>query len=140
MTRNARTTLTLAIAGLGAIGLRVAKAMDQGKVPGIRLTAVSARDRARAESRVAGLARPPAVVALAELAGLADVIVECAPAQVFAEVAGPAIEQGRILMPLSVGALLNHMDLVERGRATGARIIVPTGAVIGLDMLRRSLL
>ncbi len=129
-------TLTLAIAGLGAIGMNVATAVDRGAVPGIRLTAVSARDRARAEDRVAGLAGPPAVVALAELAGLADIIVECAPARVFADVAGPAIEQGRVLMPLSVGALLDHMDLVERGRATGARIIVPTGALIGLDTVR----
>lgn len=129
-------TLTLAIAGLGAIGMKVATAVDRGEVPGIRLTAVSARDRVRAEGRVAGLANPPAVVSLAELAGLAEVIVECAPARVFAEVAGPAIEQGRVLLPLSVGALLDHMDLVERGRATGARIIVPTGALIGLDTVR----
>jgi len=129
-------TLTLAIAGLGAIGMKVATAVDRGEVPGIRLTAVSARDRARAEGRLTGLASPPAVVSLAELAGLAEVIVECAPARVFAEVAGPAIEQGRVLMPLSVGALLDHMDLVERGRATGARIIVPTGALIGLDTVR----
>ena len=57
-------TLTLAIAGLGAIGMTVAEAIDRGEVPGIRLTAVSARDRARAEGRVAGLAGPPAVVAL----------------------------------------------------------------------------
>ena len=129
-------TLTLAIAGLGAIGMKVATAVDRGEVPGIRLTAVSARDRVRAEGRLTGLASPPAVVSLAELAGLAEVIVECAPARVFAEVAGPAIEQGRVLMPLSVGALLDHMDLVERGRATGARIIVPTGALIGLDTVR----
>ena len=129
-------TLTLAIAGLGAIGMKVATAVDRGEVPGIRLTAVSARDRVRAEGRLTGLANPPAVVSLAELAGLAEVIVECAPARVFAEVAGPALEQGRVLMPLSVGALLDHMDLVERARASGARIIVPTGALIGLDTVR----
>ena len=128
--------MTLAIAGLGAIGMKVAEAVDRGAVPGIRLTAVSARDRARAEGRLAGLANPPAVVTLGELAGLAEVIVECAPAAVFAEVAGPAIEQGRVFLPLSVGALLDHMDLVERGRVTGARIIVPTGALIGLDTVR----
>ena len=127
---------TLGIAGLGAIGLRVAKAVDRGAVPGIRLTAVSARDHARAQSRLAGLSRMPAVVTLGELAGLADIIVECAPAKGFAEVAGPAVEQGRILIPLSVGAFLSHMDLVERARATGARIIVPTGALIGLDTVR----
>jgi aspartate dehydrogenase len=136
MTQTAGNSQTLAIAGLGAIGLRVAMAIDRGEVPGIRLTAVSARDHARAQDRLAGLANPPAVVTLAELAGMADIVVECAPAGVFAEVAGPAIEQGRTLMPLSVGALLNHMELVERGRATGARIIVPTGALIGLDTVR----
>jgi aspartate dehydrogenase len=129
-------TLTLAIAGLGEIGMKVAQAIDRGAVPGIRLTAVSARDRDRAEGRLEGFADPPAVVTLAELAGLAEVIVECAPAAVFADAAGPAIEQGRVLMPLSVGALLDHMDLVERARATGARIIVPTGALIGLDTVR----
>jgi aspartate dehydrogenase len=120
-----RPDLTLAIAGLGAIGMRVATAVDRGEVPGIRMTAVSANDRAGAQSRLAGLANPPAVVTLPELAGLADIVVECAPARVFAEVAGPAVEQGRIFMPLSVGALLDHMDLAARAQATGARIIVP---------------
>ena len=66
-------TLTLAIAGLGAIGMKVATAVDRGEVPGIRLTAVSARDRARADGRPTGLASPPAAVSWAELAGPAPV-------------------------------------------------------------------
>jgi aspartate dehydrogenase len=126
--RNPNRELTLAIAGLGAIGTRVATAVDAGSLPGFRLVAASARDHAAATERLAGLRAPPEVVDLAELAGLAEVIVECAPAAVFAEVARPAITRGRILMPLSVGALLSHMDLVDRARETGARIVVPTGA------------
>jgi aspartate dehydrogenase len=39
-------------------------------------------------------------------------------------------------MPLSVGALLEHFDLVSRAEASGARIIVPTGALLGLDAVR----
>ena len=39
-------------------------------------------------------------------------------------------------MPLSVGMLINHMHLVDRARETGARIIVPTGALLGLDAVR----
>jgi len=35
-----------------------------------------------------------------------------------------------------VGALLSHMELVERAKVTGARIIVPTGVIIGLDTVR----
>src|SRR5665213_4622340 len=39
-------------------------------------------------------------------------------------------------MPLSAGALLDNLDLVERAASAGARIIVPTGALLGLDAVR----
>ncbi len=129
-------TLNVAIAGLGAIGLRLANMIDTGAVQGVRLSAVSARDLARAEQRVASLKDPPHVMTLRELPAHANIIVECAPASVFTEIAKPAIEQGRTFMPLSVGALLDHMDLVDEAVHTGARIIVPTGALIGLDTVR----
>lgn len=128
--------LKLAIAGLGAIGMRAAREVDAGNVPGIQLVAVSAQDHARAAKRVAEFNTPPQVLSLAELADVADIIVECAPAAVFAELASAAIEQGRCLIPLSVGALLNHPQMIERAKETGARIIVPTGALIGLDTVR----
>ena len=127
-------TLTVAIGGLGAIGLEVARALARG-VEGLRLVAVSGRDRDRARRAVAGFAEPPEVMELAGLAG-ADIVVEAAPAAVFEQVAIPAIEAGRIFVPSSVGALLPRMHLVERARATGARIIVPTGALLGLDAVR----
>ncbi len=127
---------TLAIAGLGAIGLRIATAIDQGAVPGIRLVAASARDRARAAERLSALSAPPKVVGLGDLAERAEIVVECAPAAVFGEVARPVIEAGRTFLPLSVGTLIQHMDLIDRAAETGARIIVPTGALIGLDTVR----
>ncbi len=130
------TPVKLAIAGLGAIGLAVARAVDAGRIPGIDLVAVSARNRAKALTAMAGFKSVPPVVELAELAEAADVVVECLPAQEFAAVASPAVERGRIFMPLSVGALIDHMDLVARARTTGARIVVPTGALLGLDAVR----
>jgi aspartate dehydrogenase len=126
----------LAIAGLGAIGLAVARAIDAGTVPGVRLVAVSARDHAKARKAIGGFRSKPRLAGLAELAEEADVVVECLPAQRFAAVAYPTIERGRIFMPLSVGALIDHMALIKRARATGARIVVPTGALLGLDAVR----
>ena len=131
-----RLAYKLGIAGLGAIGMKVARMIDAGAVHGISLAAVSANDKARAANRVADLKSPPTVCTLAELSEHADIIVECAPSAVFADVAGPAVERGRTFMPLSVGALLNHMALVDKARETGARIVVPTGALIGLDTVR----
>ena len=126
---------TVAIAGLGAIGMALARHLDAG-VEGLQLVAVSARDRAGAEARLAGFRDPPPVVELAELAERADIVVEAAPAAVFDEIARAAIARGRVLVPASVGALLPRMHLVEEARRTGARIIVPTGALLGLDAVR----
>jgi aspartate dehydrogenase len=126
--------LRVALAGFGTIGGVLATRLDQG-IAGLRLVAVSARDPDRAKARM-DLARPVPVLPLAELCSHAEVVVECAPAAVFREVAVPAIEAGRIFMPASVGQLLEHDDLIARAVRTGARIIVPTGALLGLDAVR----
>jgi aspartate dehydrogenase len=132
---RAGAELAVGLGGFGAIGRALARRLDRG-LPGLRLAAVSARDMARAERRVAALDTPVPVVPLAELTGRADVVVECAPAAVFREVAEPAIRAGRTFMPVSVGQLLEHAELIELARRTGARIIVPTGALLGLDAVR----
>ncbi len=127
--------LKVGIAGLGAIGLPVCRALDSG-ITGLALAAVSARDRARASEKLAELKAPPPVVGLDELVERSDVVVESIPAASFIDIARPAVERGRIFLPLSVGALLKYEDLIARAGETGARIIVPTGALIGLDAVR----
>ena len=127
--------LTVGIGGLGTIGLTIAKALDEG-IPGLRLAAVAARRKEQAAQRMHGFRMIVPVVELAELAELADIVVECCPSAHFDEVAVPAIERGRVFVPLSVGQLLPRMHLVDRARETGARIIVPTGALLGLDAVR----
>lgn len=135
MAQTPHPPLTVAVGGLGAIGLAVARRLDEG-IPGLSLVAVSARDAARATTRMAGFCRSVPVVPPADLAGWADVIVECAPAAVFTEIADAAIRAGRILVPASVGALLSRSDLIEAAEKSGARIVVPTGALLGLDAVR----
>lgn len=125
---------TVAIAGLGAIGLPLARALDAG-VDGLRLIAVAARDPVKGLANLAGFHCPPQFVELPDLAE-ADIVVEATPAAVFERVALSAIEAGRILVPASVGALLPRMHLVRRAMQTGARIVVPTGALLGLDAVR----
>ncbi len=127
--------LTVGIGSFGTIGRQVAGVLDRGEIPGLSLGMVSANDKALAAERMAALRKPVPVVELAELAQC-DVVLECAPAEVFAEIAEPAIEARRIFIPTSVGALLPRMHLVERAEQTGARIIVPTGALLGLDAVR----
>jgi aspartate dehydrogenase len=127
--------MTVAIGGLGAIGAHLARALDAG-VEGLRLVAVAARDQEKARRTIAGLRSAPKLVRLSELAEHAEIVVEAAPAAVFEQIAEAAIARGRIFVPSSVGALLPRMHLVVRAQETGARIIVPTGALLGLDAVR----
>jgi aspartate dehydrogenase len=127
--------LTVAIAGLGGIGLPVARWLAAGQ-PGYELVAVSARNVARASERLARLGSAVPVLPLEELGRSADIVIECVPAAVFDVVVRPAIAAGRTLLMLSVGALLDRIELVEEARRTGARIIVPSGALLGLDAVR----
>src|SRR6266705_3350834 len=126
---------SVAIAGFGAIGLVVAEALDRG-LDGLTLAAVSARDTIGAERRMAGFARKVPVVPLARLGQAADIIVECAPAALLRDIAEPALAAGRTLVVLSCGALLDNFDLVELARRQGGRILVPSGALLGLDAVQ----
>jgi aspartate dehydrogenase len=122
----------VAVAGLGAIGLAVAEALDRG-ISGCVLTAVSAQDRAKAAQRLSGFKHPVPVVAIDELEPCADLVVECAPAELLPAIVTPFLQAGKDAIVLSAGAVLAHDDLIKVARRHGGRIIVPTGALIGLD-------
>jgi aspartate dehydrogenase len=125
----------VAIAGFGAIGRVVAEALDHG-IDGLALGAVSARDAARAEQAMAGFSHKVPVLPLARLAEAAEIVVECAPAALLREVAEPTLAKGRMLIVLSCGALLDNLDLIDLARRHGGRILVPTGALLGLDAVQ----
>ena len=125
-------TTRVAIAGLGAIGRALARRLAEG-VPGLELTGVAVRDRFKAETwmRDEGIECP--ILALPSLPVHADLAVEAAPAAVLEEICRPMLLVGKKVMVLSAGALLPRPELVELARETGGQIIVPTGALLGLD-------
>jgi aspartate dehydrogenase len=130
--RAPKPALRIAVAGLGAIGLKLAEALDRG-IPGCVLAAVSANDRDKAAKRLAHLARAVPVVALDELEPSADIVVECAPAKLLPAIAEPFLRAGKTVIVLSAGAILSHEHLMGLARQHGGQIVVPTGALLGLD-------
>jgi aspartate dehydrogenase len=122
--------IAVAVGGFGAIGRRVAEALDRG-IPGLRLAAVSARDIDKAKRGMSVFSRQVPVLPLK--ADVADVVVDAAPAPALRELAEPALRAGRQLIVISVGALLQADDLIELARRHRAQIIVPSGALLGLD-------
>ena len=128
-------TRTVAIGSIGAVGMALARKLCAG-VDGLELVAVSAANTGSARQRIATLGGEIKLVPAAELARYADIVVECAPASVFREIAEPALRAGRIFVPISVGALLANMDLQNLAASNETHIRVPSGAILGLDAIK----
>jgi aspartate dehydrogenase len=124
---------TVGLAGLGAIGNVIARSLAAG-MPSLELVAVSALHRERAEKLMSTFPNPPPVLSLVELCD-SDIVVEALPSEVFDNIADPAIEAGKVFIPCSAGALLSRPDLFKRAAKSGSRIIIPTGAIAGLDAI-----
>ena len=122
----------VAIAGLGPIGSRVATALDKG-IEGLELVAVSAANIDKHRGWLNKLGKAPAFVPIEALADIADIVIECAPSRLVRAIVAPVVSRGKTAVVLSVGALLENEDLIALARDNGGQIVVPTGALIGLD-------
>lgn len=123
------------IAGFGTIGRVVARHIEASTLP-LTLAAVSAGDRARAKAAMAGLARAVPIVGTDELAALSDVVVDSAPTAAFRDIATATLVAGKTLVTVSGAALMQWPEAVDIARAHGGRIVLATGALLGLDAVR----
>jgi aspartate dehydrogenase len=130
--KSSRPDVRVAVAGLGAIGAKVVKELDRG-IEGLALTAVAVKNVDKHRAWLSDLTVTPALLPIEALADAADVVVECAPSKLVRSIVAPVVARGKCAVVLSVGALLENDDLIELARANGGQIMVPTGALIGLD-------
>jgi aspartate dehydrogenase len=132
LTKSFGKNLRVAIAGLGPIGKGAAEALDQG-IEGLSLATVSVQNPEKHHNWLGTLKKPPAVLPIEGLSDAADIVIECAPAKLLRSIVAPFVEKGKTAIVLSAGALLENEDLIDIARQNGGQIVVPTGALIGLD-------
>jgi aspartate dehydrogenase len=117
------TVEKVGIAGVGALGTIVAKALTAG-LSGYTLHALS------------NLGDAPFDVPNVDFETLVrdcDVIVECLPPEKARDVAELVIAHGKTMVMISSCTLVLYPDLIDKARASNASIIVPSGALSGLD-------
>jgi aspartate dehydrogenase len=127
------TDVNVCIAGLGTIGRAVALELDRDGIPGLKLGAVAVGNQRKANDFLLQLKRSVPIAELGDLSDYGDIVLECAPAELLAQIAEPALARGKKLIVLSVGALLSQPHLTQAARDGGGAILVPTGALLGLD-------
>jgi aspartate dehydrogenase len=124
--------IRVGVFGLGTIGRQICRAVDEG-IAGVSLAGGTGRDRAKAEAFLATLASRPPFLAAEELIQASDLVIECATQAALQELAPKVLGAGKDLMVLSCGGLLGRGEWVELAQKNRCRILVPSGAIAGLD-------
>ena len=139
---NGVKVLQIGVIGCGSMGAELARAVGHGGLSGARVTALLDQDPERGKALAESLEPKPANYtdssAFLSHVGL-DIIVECASQVVVRELGVAVLNSGRSLLLMSSGALMDTElleSLTDASRRSGAQIIVPSGAVGGIDALR----
>lgn len=128
-------TRTIGVVGCGAIGQAILRAGAVGSL-GVGVAGVTSRTESTAQAFLDGLEHPVPYLPLDELIHRSDLVVEAAGPQAVPALADAVFGAGKDLMLISVGALIANPEILERARRTGCRLLIPSGAIVGLDGIK----
>ncbi|MEM2094177.1 MAG: aspartate dehydrogenase [Candidatus Bathyarchaeia archaeon] len=131
--------IEVGLLGCGTIGTILARTLDRNEVENARLRMVYDLYPEKAEKLANELKSKPRVArSFEELLNDREVklILEASSQAALREIAVKALESGKDLMPMSVGAFVDPKLLTEVYKALakgGGRLWIPSGAICGLD-------
>lgn len=133
--RNPR--LRLGVIGCGAIGSRIARSVAKELKGIFTLGALYDIDLARARALAKTIRHPACVVSsIDDLIDHADVIVEAVNSTAAGTIVKKSLLAGKTVLAMSVGRLLEHATLFPLARKSSGKLLLPSGAVAGLDALK----
>ena len=121
---------TIGIVGCGSIGQALLKALESGTLTS-PISGITSRTEETARAFLATLKDPPEYCSPGELITRSDLIVEAAGGDVVPDLARATFDAGKDLMAISIGALLDHPDILEMAKIRGCKLYAPSGAIAG---------
>ncbi len=132
--------MRVALVGCGAIGSVIVKAILNEQIFGVEVVAVAEVRPQEELGEIAGRGDFPIVEEPERLLDYApDMVIEAADQEVVRRYAPTFLKAKKDLMILSIGALVNAFllkKLLQLARDNGVRLIVPSGAIGGLDAIK----
>lgn len=128
--------MKVGLIGCGAIGDEIAHAIDK-QIPQMQLGMIYDIQREKA-NRVANTLtlQPKMASGIQQVVEETDFIVEAASAEIVGELLELVLQKEKHVLIMSIGGVLEHLDIIERiKKGGGCNIYFPSGAIAGLDGL-----
>jgi len=127
----------ISVLGCGAIGSRIAKAIKKDFKKDCQLTGLYDVDREKAEKLSKNLRLKNAVKkTIPDLIKSCDCMVEAVNAKNIRPIIRQALQAKRSALCMSVGKLLNASDLFQLARKNHCHLLLPSGAIAGIDAVK----
>ncbi|NIA13352.1 MAG: aspartate dehydrogenase [Nitrospiraceae bacterium] len=126
------------LVGCGNIGADLCIALQKGSIPA-EIIALTDTDTEHANVLLRTFQLDAEIVGLDECASRADFLVEAAHAQAVKDVLEAAIKHHCPCLIMSVGGLMDVLDLLEQVQESGVQVRIPSGALCGLDGIRAAM-
>ena len=129
--------LKLGIVGCGAIGSRIALSTRKELKNQFMVSALYDIDAIRATGLAKKLrARGVVKRSIDELVKGCDIVVECVNTDATADIVEKALRAKKDILVMSVGRLLHKSSLFSLAEKNRASILIPSGAIAGLDAVK----
>lgn len=138
MIKKTAGKLRLGIVGCGAIGSRIALSATRELKDHFMMSALYDIDPCRS-SRLAGRLKTAGRIvknSVDALIASSDVVVECVNTPAAEDVILKAVKARKKVLVMSVGRLMGRNDIIALARRLGSPLVLPSGAIAGLDAIR----
>jgi len=126
----------IGIVGCGTIGKFLAHAIEDRFYPKACISCLYDLDLIKAENLAKELRiKPRIALTLNKLIWHSHLVIECASLQAVKNIAMQVLKQGRDILIMSVGGILECPEILEWAEKYNRKIYIPSGAIGGIDAL-----
>lgn len=121
--------MKIGVIGCGAIGSVLCRFIDK-EIKDSKLVAICDIDKHKAKEIANSLDSKPAVAEIDDLIAKSELVIEAVSPSIVRSLLQKCIEKKKHLMVMSVGGIIQNMELLDK---LTARLFIPSGAICGID-------